>query len=120
MFLGVGLQWGMKKDGKNLNAPLAQIKIVSRPLGRDLLSPRPKGLAPSARRGKVSKGAVKGKPFRMGFPLTIPFLKRPRGSYAPPWIPPKVGAGSIIRINAPKAHPLKAPLCKGSWRAKRD
>ena len=55
-------------------APLAQIEFVSRPQDATYFAPRPKGLAPSARRGKVSKGAVKGKPFRMGFLLTIPFL----------------------------------------------
>ena len=33
--------------------------------------------------GKVSKGAVKGKPFRMGFPLTIPFLNDQEGLTTP-------------------------------------
>ncbi len=33
--------------------------------------------------GKVSKGAVKGKPFRLGFPLTIPFLNDQEGLATP-------------------------------------
>ena len=51
--------------------------------GATYFAPRPKGLAPSARRGKVSKGAVKGKPFRLGFLLTIPFLNDQEGLSTP-------------------------------------
>ena len=51
----------------------AMIKSVSRPGAATYFPPA----------GKVSKGAVKGKPFRLGFPLTIPFLNDQEGLTTP-------------------------------------
>ena len=46
---------------------------------------------------KVGKGAVKGKPFRLGFPLTIPFLNDQEGRIAPLGTPTGTRSGAFYR-----------------------